>query len=291
MNLEALYEEYRSKYVVPNLKRPDHVIYAFEKIWLPRLGTRSIRTIKRKEVIDHLDEISEKNGGVMANRCLAQLRACYNWAIDRDLIETNPCWRVKKPHKETPRSRHLTIGQLATLWQSLEKYPNTAEYIRDAVKLIILTGSRKSEVTNSTWANWDLVEGMMVLETTKNATGKAIPLPTQAVEILKKLRDNPVKEGSKWVFPTRNKRDEPIADSTAIRALKVCCEAVGLPRVSLHDLRRSTATAIRRLGCSAEVRDKVLNHRPNNVTAAYDLYALEDETREALQGLADQICG
>ena len=79
-------------------------------------GHRPLGDITRAEIIGRLDDIVDRGAPIVANRTLAALRKVFNWAIQRDLVATNPCDRIKPPAAEEARDRVLTDSELRALW-------------------------------------------------------------------------------------------------------------------------------------------------------------------------------
>lgn len=72
-----------------------------------RWGDRRIKDIKRRDIRELLDEVAAR-APIMANRTLALVRKMFNFAIERDWLETNPCHMVKPPGEEKQRERVLS---------------------------------------------------------------------------------------------------------------------------------------------------------------------------------------
>ncbi len=88
---------------------------------LPVWGCRKAHNIKRRDVIALLDEIADR-APIQANRTLALVRKIFNWAISRDIVETNPCTQLKAPAKERQRDRVLNEDEIRALWIALDRY-------------------------------------------------------------------------------------------------------------------------------------------------------------------------
>jgi integrase len=266
---------------------------------LPRIGDRALSDVARKDVIILLDDVAENGtvkiidgkkqhlvgGGVTANRCLAALRACLNFAIDRDLLTVNPCHRVKAPAQERPRDRVLTDGEIRELWAVFESLggPFGAFF-----KIALATGQRKSEVSDMTWDELDLEKPTWALagSRTKNGRPHVIPLPVTVVDILQTLP----RKGA-WVLTTTGlgpingfSKAKASVDTRVLAARRESDpEAEPMLDWTIHDLRRSAATGMAQLGVPASVVSRVLNHSATGVTARhYNHYEYLAEKRHAL---------
>jgi len=71
-----------------------------------RWGTMKVREITRRHVRDLLDDIATR-APIQANRVLAVVRKMFNFAIERDWLDVNPCVMIKRVVKEQARDRVL----------------------------------------------------------------------------------------------------------------------------------------------------------------------------------------
>jgi Arm DNA-binding domain/Phage integrase central domain len=79
-----------------------------EKDALPRFGKRKAKDINRRDIVEMLDEIVGRGAPIQANRTLEIVRKMFNWAVARDILDANPCYRVSKPSRENRSDRVLT---------------------------------------------------------------------------------------------------------------------------------------------------------------------------------------
>ena len=162
------------------------------------LFAKPLTQIVRSDVVRVLDEIVASGTPYRANRALAALKKLMNWALDRGMIEVNPIAGLKPPHKERARETVLSDEDLASLMRAadVEGYP-----FGDAVKLLILTGQRRSEVAEMRWSEIDLERAIWTIPAarSKNSQSHEVPLSGPAVSTLKSL---PRFLGSDLVFTT-----------------------------------------------------------------------------------------
>ena len=256
----------------------------------PRWQGRKIDTIKRAMVQAVVDDIADKTP-IQANRVLATLRTMFKFAMRKGLLEANPCEAVEKPGKENARDRFLDEAEITAFWQATDAlgYP-----YKHYLRLLLLTGQRRTEVASMRWSDLDLDKGEWLLqaEDTKARRQHLIPLSAPALAILKTL---PVigKEG--FVFTTGKShikgysKPKEVLDALMANAL----EADGRrfkPWV-LHDLRRTAATHMTRLGIPEHTVGKVLNHSagPSVTARVYNIYSYSAEKRHALDTWAMEV--
>ena len=171
-----------------------------ERLIGPRLGAKATKAITRQEVLSALDDVAAKVGPIQANRVQAVISACFSWALDEGLIETHPAYRLRKRGKEKARDRHLSSDELRRLWLALDGLP---PHIADAMRLLALTGQRRSEIGGMQTSELEL--GRTPVWTlpsvrSKNKLAHSLPLPPLALAIIE--RNLPTARGP-YVFPSR----------------------------------------------------------------------------------------
>lgn len=256
---------------------------------IPAFRGRRLSEIKPPEIIEMLDAIVDRGAPVFANRTLSWLKGLCNFAIARGLIETSPCAGIKPPGgRETPRDRVLSDGELAAAWQTADAFEWP---YRGFVQLLILTGQRRNEVSELAWREIDFDAKIWTLPgaRAKNGIEHTIPLSDQAVEILKSV---PRIAGSDFVF-TLNGR-APLTGHYALkRRLDALMPPDTLPWV-FHDLRRTAASGLARLGINLPVIEKLLNHVSGSfagIVKVYQRHSFADEKRAAMETWARHIEG
>jgi hypothetical protein len=115
------------------------------------LFPKPLKQIVRRDVVRLLDGIVASGTPYRANRALSALKKLMNWALDRGMIEVNPIAGLKPPHRERAREIVLSDAALVSLVQAaeIEGYP-----FGDVLKLLTLTGQRRSEVAEMRW--WEV---------------------------------------------------------------------------------------------------------------------------------------
>jgi hypothetical protein len=154
--LATLYETWCLQHV-DALRSAREVKRIFAANILPVFGDLNAGKIERKDVVRLIDDIvyeDRKNPKpVMGKAALSQLSSFFSWCLSRDTVAVNPCFGVKKPVGGKPRDRVLTDTELKKLWHCAtgEGWP-----FGDAIKLLLLTGARRSEVFDARWDEFDL---------------------------------------------------------------------------------------------------------------------------------------
>ncbi len=252
---------------------------------------RRVQDIARRDVIELLDEISDRGAPIMANRTLAAIGRLFNWCKERDILAVSPCENVKGPGAERSRERVLSDEELRLLWNAVDAdgWP-----FGPLVKLLILTGQRRAEVGEMRWDEIDAKGRTWTIppERTKNKKSHEVPLSDTALAIIGKLPQ--IKGDAGLVFTTTGKT--PLSGFTRAKdRLAVAVLEAGIKNGSevkapahwtLHDIRRTVASGLARLGLPVHVTEAVLNHRSGTIKGVariYNRYDYADEMRAALK--------
>jgi len=263
--------------LVPSNDEPCAAWPAIKGGLVARWGDRRIGDIARIDIIDLLDAIVARGAPIMANRTLAHLRKLFNWALDSELVTASPCAGVKPRAPEQSRDRVLNDAELKALWRAAEAMQGQFGPI---VQLLILTGQRREEVGGMRWSEIDLDEKLWTLPASrvKNKTKHTVPLSAAAVAIIQGL---PRRKGVDFVFSTTGRGSV----SGFSRAKEHLNALTAFSDWRLHDIRRTVASGMARLGIALPVIEKVLNHRSGSfagIVGVYHHHSYSEEKRHAL---------
>jgi len=257
----------------------------FNRHILPHFGDRIADTITRAEITRFIDEIA-RSSPVMGRNVLAHLSSFYGWALPRlDRLPGNPCRDAGRPPAPKSRDRVLSDIELGILWNVLDSEPAP---FGPAIKLLILTGQRRSEVFDADRSEFDLKSKLWTIprERAKNGVAHLVPLSKEAMTIIESLT---ARDDSDKLFPARgNGANGPSGFSKTVARVREALEKNAersIPRWTLHDLRRTLATGLQRLGVRLEVTEAVLNHTSGSRAGIVGVYQRHDyfhEKREAL---------
>jgi integrase len=248
---------------------------------------RDVRDITRTDVLEVLDAIVERGSPSGANHALAAIRKCFNWCLERGLIETSPCMMIKSPAKAKARDRVLSDLDLVAIWKAGESIGYPAGIM---LQLLVLTAQRRNEVASMRWQDLDLEAGLWTIpaEISKNGKPHLVPLSRMAMTRLALVpRLHEV-----FVFPARGRSETTFSGFSKLKS-----KTMQLSQVdgwTLHDLRRSAATLLARLGVAPHVVERVLNHMSGSfggVAGVYNRFQYVPEMRDGLERLAGHIEG
>jgi integrase len=270
---------------------------------------RALDALTRRRKRKDRDGADKRKGAAMTGRTAAYGRAAYAWAVKRGAVHINPFAALPIDKSIAKRERVLSDAELAEVWRAAG---DAASPYGSIIRLLILTGQRRGEVAGMTWDELsdDLAIWTLPGERTKNGETHAVPLsgpgrdllrtllPDHANEAKRFLRDRHASGG--FVLPgalgtpfagwSKAKRalDRAIVDARA-KAATTSGRPARLEPWSVHDLRRTVATGLQRLGVRLEVTEAVLNHISGSrggIAGVYQRHDWAAEKRSALDAWA-----
>jgi len=311
------------------ISKPDSA--RFKKSWrednrmltkdvLPRLGGKVAEEVTREDFRSVLREVA-KRGKVVSNRTQASISTCLNWGVDEGILSYSVLRGMRKiGGSEKSRERDLSESEIHRFWLGIDSEYTPTYKIRSkqrvdnsipvitkenaiALKLLLLTGVRRTEVAHAKWdeVNWSSKAWEIPGARTKTGVALVVPLPVMAIDLLQQLRK--VTGVTPYWLPGKLKMgrksfeyiDKPTSPETLSHALLNARKRgafENIPDFTVHDLRRTMRTQIVRLGVSRETAERLLNHKVGNkVEQTYDRYMYFDERREALEKWCDFVTG
>jgi integrase len=311
----AVADRYLAEYVERN-SRPATIKETrriLERDVKPRWGSRPIIEIARYDINELLDEIADRGAFVQSNRTLARLKTLFSWALDQELVASDPTRAVRKRVKEMARDRALSSDEIRCFWVGCEKlgWPFGPLY-----KLLLLTAQRRDEVGSMEWQELQLDRRIWTIprEKAKNDRRHEVHLSDLALEVIKNLPRIVVPSGADgepaadvdFVFTTTGR--VPVSgyshakarlDRHMLDALRTVFSEIGEDAAKaaiggwiLHDLRRTAATGMAALKVAPHVVDRILNHVSGTirgVAAVYNRHAYLEERKAALDAWSRYI--
>lgn len=249
---------------------------------LPKWKARPLDSIKRIDIRDLVEAIE---GEVLPNRVLTLLRTLFRYAVSRDWLDASPAEAINKLKVEHSRDRVLSMEEVTRIDAAvtLLGYP-----FGGFIKMILLTGQRRTEVAAMRWDELNLDDGTWTIPAANSKSNRThlVPLSPAALAILEaapRLGDHV------W---TNDGKSHVSGFSKAKTRLDSFLAGSGAPLEPwvLHDLRRTVATHMVRLGVSETIVGRVLNHSAQGVTAkVYALHSYAPEKRSALDRWAAEV--
>ena len=250
----------------------------------PKLGSRKVAAIGRRD----LDELHQalRDRPYQANRLLALVSKMFSLAVAWGWRPENPAKGIGR-FAEGRRDRWLSADELGVLSKAIGAYP--ARRISDALLLLILTGSRRGEVLNATWDQFDLTRGVWTKPShhTKQKKTERVPLSGAARLLVSEIRSRAIKalgdeaklKDYPYLFPG-NKEAKPLQKLKG--AWTTICAKAGLKGVRVHDLRHTYASHLVSGGHSLPLVGRLLGHTQPATTQRY-AHLADDPLRKATE--------
>ena len=287
VTVAELAERYLEEHVAVRCKPGTRVLYraAVRQYIVPALGETPVSAVRREQVAALHHGLRETP--YAANRAVHLLAQVLDMAGEEGLRPRdagNPCRSIEK-FRERPHERFLSEEELRRLGRVLEAAAGggcgASPAAVAAIRLLVLTGCRKSEILGLRWKHVDLEAGELRLSDSKTGA-RLVPLSPAAAEVIAHLPRIP---GNPWVLPGRN-------PGAPLRNLQYPWEILraraGLEDVRIHDLRHSFASRALALGESLSMIGELLGHRRVRTTARYAHLAL-DSVKTSASRVADSI--
>ena len=224
--------------------------------------------------VNHPPPLCTRNEGTLSSTEAAQMTQ-----VLPHLINADPSSGIRKRAKETSRERSLSEMEIRQLWSGLDGSPLSPE-MQIALKLILLTGKRTTEIIYGRWS--EIQDDWWITPSQKSKTGvmNRTPLLSLSQALIGKLQS--LSGHSVWLFPSPWK-EEPIRVDSVCRAVHRLRQSLEIPHWTSRDLRRTVATHMGRIGVPDPIIGKVMNHTDGRTTAIYNRHGYNNEKRNALQ--------
>jgi integrase len=198
---------------------------------------------------------------------------------------------------EATRSRSLNSDEIKTLWSKLDT-SEMAKATRIALKLLLTTGQRRGELTFAKWSHFDLDAKLWTIPAELLKTSHArkgnpdphqVPLSPMAIKLLTELQT--ISADGTYLLPShgRKKNDRPYSAGVLTRAVHINRKHLGIAAFTPHDLRRTAASFMTKLGIPRLHVEKVLNHSTGDIAEVYDRHDYAAEKRIALERWAAHL--
>jgi integrase/DNA-binding XRE family transcriptional regulator len=245
----------------------------------PQFGRLRAKDINYSEIAKF--HTSKKNTPYIANRCIAVLSVFLNWCELHGYREklSNPCKQIRL-YKEKKRMDFMEEETLAVLSDMLAKMEATwyarkrtggrrernqpvdaiTQHSAAALRLLMFTGARKSEILSLKWSYINFELGIAKLPDSKTDF-KVLQLTAPALAILESLP-----RVSEWVFPSDSSTGHMMDVKGAWQAL---CRQAGIAGWRIHDFRHAFASIMVNSGASLPIIGKILGHTQPGTTQRY----------------------
>lgn len=270
-----------------------------EKYVQPVIGQRPVKEIRRSDAITLVERYTDTPGQARAVMKIA--RAMFTWGLHRELVDFNPFAHVVAAVpaiKARSKTRALSDEEINHVWQALltEKDPRSLS-TRRALMAILVTGQRPEEVTSSTLeeiivgiknksicktcrrCGWWTIPWQRIKTRNRREENHRVYLSTLALEIISDIQAGPIYPNTHGTALARHALSHYVDDH----------KCWGLEKWTPHDLRRTAATGLSRLGCPDEVIDAILNHAKKGIIGVYNQNRYDAEKEKWLTAWSEHL--
>lgn len=260
----------------------------FRNHLIPKWGTRRLCDISPRDVQTYHVEVANKLSQSTANRHLMLLSKTFSLAQQWGSLgnSTNPCVGIKQFKeniKPLPQLKHVDI---APLFQAMDEDLNQVAIA--CLKLMLLTGARRTEAQSMRWSDLDLEAGFWTISETKSGKTHIVHLNDAARAVLTAIPHT----GSPFVFPSRYDLNKCLNNPR--KAFDRCLQKAGLPHMRIHSLRHSFCSFAVAAGASLYQVQLLVGHRSVSTTTRYshlDNHSLRSATQLVSSAVNSAVSG
>ncbi|MGF6430375.1 tyrosine-type recombinase/integrase [Bradyrhizobium sp. Pha-3] len=253
----------------------------FGREYVERFRGRPVNEITKAEIRDMI-EAKAIIHPAQARNLLGYGKRFFTWLVDRDIIASSPVqllFAKKMIGERVKRERVLSDGELRAVWSAAGElgYP-----YGPIIRLLILTGQRRSEVGDAVWSEFDLAKREWTIPGARMKKKKGHLVP-YTVEMAAILADLPRFKGGEYLFSARD-------HSKPVNGFAKCKERIDKltgefkePWV-FHDIRRTVRTNLSDIDeLSKEIRERIVAHAQGAMSDTYDHYEYAKQKRRGFE--------
>lgn len=267
----------------------------YERELAPKYGRQKMEEVTHEDLRTLCDQIVERGAPATAVHVREIVLMVYRYANERGCQHENPADKVRPSSiaRFQPKDRALAPEEISLAYQYLERV-STVPTNKLAVKLLLLTLVRKSELSDATWDEFNFTNAVWIIpgERMKRRNPHIVYLSSQVLDILIALKT--CAGGSRYVLPSRYDADKPISKATlnqvtTLTYLAAQKDGKPLGKFGPHDLRRTASTLLHEAGYNSDWIEKCLAHEQKGVRAVYNKAEYAEQRRTMLQEWADMV--
>lgn len=256
---------------------------------IPTLGKRQIAEVSRAELVAVLRKIEARQAFNVAAKCRQWLNQIFRYALASGLIESNPATDLDVVAAAAPKTKHhphVSFDVLPDVLKAVDEAKGDV-LTKSAILLLVYTVARPGELRAAPWSEFDLDAATWTIpaERMKMRRDHVVPLPTQAVEILKAL--HLITGSYRLVFAGRNDPNRPMSENTVNKMLG---DAGYKGRQTGHGFRHLFSTEMNGRGYNKDWIEKQLAHADEDeIRGTYNHATYLAQRRTMMQDWADSI--
>jgi integrase len=256
---------------------------------IPVIGSRPVKAITRPDLVELVRKVEARGTLNAAGKIRQWLHQIFRYGLATGVVDANPATDldvVAAPAKATRHHPHITFAELPELLGKIDA-ANINTLTRCAIRLLVLTAVRPGELRQAPWSEFDLEHDTWTIpkERMKARRAHVVPLPRQAVAILRQLQE--ISGGYPLLFPGQQKADRPMSENTINKALRL----MGYEgRQTGHGFRHLLSTELNGRGYNRDWIERQLAHGDDDeIRDTYNHATYLEQRREMMQAWADSI--
>jgi len=271
----------------------------------PTLGEQHIETLSRRDIQEFLSnqkaEGNIRTGGgklsaTSANLMLTVLNLAFEYACDMEIIEQNPCTRIRRSREDAKKVEAFTKDEQRKIENAIIKSEDSRLF---GIFLCLYTGIRIGELLALEWSDVDIQRGFINVNKTvyrdKDESGewqlivdkpkttssdRVIPLPSYIAEMMK-VR----KEISRSDYVIENKKGERMSIRSYQYMFERLTEKAGVRKLNFHALRHTFATRAIECGMDIKTLSEIMGHKNASITLNRYAHSMMDTKIEMMNRL------
>ncbi len=276
-------ERYVEEYAKKKHKRWENTRSQLLCYVMPEWKRIPVQSIDTRRVIALLDQLADRPATRRA--AYLTLSGFFEWCAGKHLVEVNPVRgvaRTERPQAVKSRDRVLSDEEINTLWAACTQLGDRFGHFGTGIKLLLLTGQRRDQVVGMRRSEVDFHRNEWITPADRMKSGKEhfVPLTDYATRLLASLPTQ-----GEYLFSTNG----TVPFSSIGKAKAKLDEICEIKNWRLHDLRRTSAVILQRLGSPPYLVEAIQGRVSGTFKGAagvYQRYGYADEKRVALVKLA-----
>jgi integrase len=275
---------------------------------LPKIGSKTMSEISQADIYGITDSILARGANRQAQSALSDIKQFFGYATARQIILSNPCAQIKKKEigkQPEPRERYLDAWEIRRLDRAL--HSSSLNRVTHIIYMLqIAMTCRINELCQAAWSEINLTKREWTIPAEKNKSRREITvsLSRYSLGLIRELQT--LTGHTPWIYPGSNElkpvnrkqatnhardRQRPEGEKPIKgRTVQTRSLVVGNEQWTPHDLRRSGATLMQRMGVPTEVSERCLNHTEANKTKkTYHRHDYDMEMRKAWYLLSEAL--
>jgi len=299
----ALYEQWAKNVLSKHKDSGEEIKRGLEKDVISAIGNHYAAEIKRADIMAILDSVVARDANRLANRLLAEVRQMFEYALTREIVAVNPTHGIRKRDvggATVERDRYLSENEI-TLLASKISGANLIPSTHHSIWVMLATACRIGELTGTQLASVRLDTNVWRIHDSKNGKPHTVYLSNFAKHHLAKLAE--LSTSQQWLMPS-SRHDNPVCKKSITKQVydrqrgkektngTKLTDSLTLPggRWVPHDLRRTAATLMQKLGVNSDVIERCLNHtEQNRMKRIYQRDVPEAEMQDAWRRLGERL--